>query len=531
MAELPTKKISELTETTDFDGTEVFHCLDPFNNKATLQNIRNFVSASNEVIINSIDDFPAPVAGVITLESGKRYTLNNVIVTSNRFVFPAGATVTFSSVDLGNALVYTGTGTMFSGLDFSIVTFELMLCQAPSGTFFDMDGTGSFFIVDSIFISCQAIGEIKNNSFSINFAVFSDYGTGFVCKDRTDTLPRVNISLSLVRFDQGKNQSTSILRVEGNINRVALDINAFQTNGANESILDLDESLRTNNTNITLTTPLFDTSLGGQVFATGSLQQDYIRAVFFGTIGAPDSTVSVQIGFEGATEVTTINTANTREIINARILCQLPERILFQDVVTFDNVTNTLTARLLDGTTAFNHGLSDNDRLFLKSGPGASLPPEFNETTEYFVVTATAQTFQLSLTQGGPAISFTTNGTITNYYRHLVGVNAANWLVYIGIEKSKIAFNGSASILTVSGQDKIIHMDLVKFDTNFAATTDLDLFGKGSRVTINSSDPQGSSIHGLVELSEGESLRLFVTNETDTTNLIATDANIAFLKA
>lgn len=54
-----------------------------------------------------------------------------------------------------------------------------------------------------------------------------------------------------------------------------------------------------------------------------------------------------------------------------------------------------------------NHGFSDNDtvRVF-----GDNLPTGLSQGTLYYVITSTADTLQLSLTQGGAAINFTTDG-------------------------------------------------------------------------------------------------------------------------
>lgn len=59
--------------------------------------------------------------------------------------------------------------------------------------------------------------------------------------------------------------------------------------------------------------------------------------------------------------------------------------------------------------TRLNHGLDNNDIIQLTTN--GTLPAPFAVTTDYFVVNKTIDTFQLSLTSGGPAINSTTAGS------------------------------------------------------------------------------------------------------------------------
>lgn len=58
------------------------------------------------------------------------------------------------------------------------------------------------------------------------------------------------------------------------------------------------------------------------------------------------------------------------------------------------------------------HGLENNDRV--KMG-GTALPAELNGETYYHVVNKNNDDFQISLTQGGAAVTFTTDGTSVTY--------------------------------------------------------------------------------------------------------------------
>lgn len=64
-----------------------------------------------------------------------------------------------------------------------------------------------------------------------------------------------------------------------------------------------------------------------------------------------------------------------------------------------------------DTLEAPSHGLSTGQSVVVWAVPGASLPAPLAEGTVYWVVTATADDLQLSLTSGGAAINLTAVGS------------------------------------------------------------------------------------------------------------------------
>ena len=62
--------------------------------------------------------------------------------------------------------------------------------------------------------------------------------------------------------------------------------------------------------------------------------------------------------------------------------------------------------------TSIAHGLANTDRVFVAAPAGSSLPTGLSATTLYFVVGATTDSFQLSLTSGGAAVDITANGEV-----------------------------------------------------------------------------------------------------------------------
>lgn len=68
----------------------------------------------------------------------------------------------------------------------------------------------------------------------------------------------------------------------------------------------------------------------------------------------------------------------------------------------------------LDEFTLAAHGLTDGTQIMLKNNAG-SLPAGLSPNVAYFVISATTNTFQLSLISGGSAINITDVGTGTHY--------------------------------------------------------------------------------------------------------------------
>jgi hypothetical protein len=64
-----------------------------------------------------------------------------------------------------------------------------------------------------------------------------------------------------------------------------------------------------------------------------------------------------------------------------------------------------------DVLTVPGHALVNNDQVRLLAVPGASLPAGLSEGTTYFVISVSGITLQLSLTQGGAAVTLTGDGS------------------------------------------------------------------------------------------------------------------------
>lgn len=65
-----------------------------------------------------------------------------------------------------------------------------------------------------------------------------------------------------------------------------------------------------------------------------------------------------------------------------------------------------------DVITSYAHGLVNTDRVVLEQFQGVALPTGYSEGTVYFVVGGTTDTFQVSLTSGGAAVTISADGEL-----------------------------------------------------------------------------------------------------------------------
>lgn len=78
------------------------------------------------------------------------------------------------------------------------------------------------------------------------------------------------------------------------------------------------------------------------------------------------------------------------------------------------------TTLVNDQLLSVGHGMADNDRVMLFNVYAESLPTGLTEGTIYFVVSSAANTFKVSLTQGGAAVDITAVGGGEGYWQRVV---------------------------------------------------------------------------------------------------------------
>ena len=151
----------------------------------------------NTVIIKTMSDFPAPATGVITLVAKTLYLITAELSTSDRFVLGSGTTIQMQSTS-GVTLTYTGTGSMWTGVDVSC-TFNFCRFIAATGKVFDISdtvgGLVNFTFTASVVISAAEFGSFSN----LATASFFNSGTGPCTQGASFTGTSFNI-ISFINF-------------------------------------------------------------------------------------------------------------------------------------------------------------------------------------------------------------------------------------------------------------------------------------------------------------------------------------------
>jgi len=122
-----------------------------------------FSTPANQLIINSLSDFPNAVGGVITLADDTFYLIgDNLAVTTDRFVL--GADTVVAGLDSSaSSISYSGTETMFTSVDNSN-KITLLTLDCPNGKLHDISSTGPASVFQLINCTVDNVDEIGNLS-------------------------------------------------------------------------------------------------------------------------------------------------------------------------------------------------------------------------------------------------------------------------------------------------------------------------------------------------------------------------------
>lgn len=123
----------------------------------------------NYVLVKSAADFPAPVAGVITLAAGVEYEINGTITLSNSINLNG---CTMKGDDSSNdKLIYTGAGSLFTGDKTGNLRYLTM--TAASGSIFNINALATaqnMIVQNCFFLGCSSVGTISGVGGTVFFA-------------------------------------------------------------------------------------------------------------------------------------------------------------------------------------------------------------------------------------------------------------------------------------------------------------------------------------------------------------------------
>jgi hypothetical protein len=156
---------------------------------------------TNEKSINSMDDFPDAVGGVITLpDDNINYVIGAALSTADRFNV-TGNNVSFTANNIfGPTFTYTGVGTLFTGVDVNFDIRDIRLDAPNGGQLFDFSDT----VGASVIFNCTSVSALncgKWGTFNDLLSIIHTNSSCIVdCKDGVSILgTNINI-LSFTRF-------------------------------------------------------------------------------------------------------------------------------------------------------------------------------------------------------------------------------------------------------------------------------------------------------------------------------------------
>jgi len=269
-------------------------------------------SANNIKVINEAADFPEPSGGVITLEDNITYYISANVVTSDRFICGANNIIT-SNNPFANALIYTGSGDMFTGVNVSFAV-DRGVISCPNSQPFNFSATAGNFPTFGLNLTtianCQKCGTFDNlRSVNVTNTAFFDCTDGISISgvDNWDT-----VTVSRLRIDGG----TSV------INGLDLTSSLHETFELNNYVIiggvgTVGITGLANNANIK---PDFIASVDQCEFTSGvtplsGITIEDVRFSFLSNSGLQDSTIDANPYLSTATTVT-ISTSGVYEKIN-----------------------------------------------------------------------------------------------------------------------------------------------------------------------------------------------------------------------
>lgn len=431
------------------------------------------------IYVNSISDFPDPVAGIIDLEE-KLYILTTNISTSNKFNVPAGVHAKIIGVSYSILLTYTGADAMFNVVSAgSRITLKEFTASAPSGSIYNVDTeapiTNTYFFITDV----DSIGIVKNAPIHFFGCFFQDFSTGLIL----DSVPILSTGQTTIK--NGKNNvDTVLLTLKGTLGSIRL-VGITVSAESNEYSLYIDPTSTGGGV-----VGNCDMAGAGNVFFSDSKDQKDISWIFSNNENIQDSTTTSQI-FVGDNSLTSSSpVANIPVMINSNqwnsdfleritngtdgvavyiglesILLDLTGSVKMAPLLgntkkltaQFGHIFNgdSFIITFTNGTNIINETGTDRingEQISFYDSPG-TLPAEIRRDVFYYIINKTTNSFQVSYTSGGAAVTFADDGTPVNNYSvaEIIGVPSTI--------TTNVGDPGSAAILAiveVKTNDKIV---------------------------------------------------------------------------
>jgi len=437
--------------------------------------------STNVIYINSDTDLPTPQnidarGNCYHLAANKRYVFTYAPTLTIPFAIPNDS-VRVTQIH-SNTITWNGTGALFRGLntftDLSLEVFDILIAGDGTNTCFDIPAGLSFAIILSDFDNIE-IGILD----SIQFVVIER--TSF--KNITGTLSLNDCNVSYCRalsFQASSSFSDVYISLSGTtISNVF--VNCQMVPLAGDTCFNLDSGL-TGFVNILGSN--FVLAYGGTVFDTGGLDQTDLNVNCFASTGVSASHIAgeafqtpssspiiIDIPAQNAYVISNVDgwipdgeeritidatgfitlTALEEQLININRDMRIDQATSSYEIGIREwiiHVEDSTDVTFTNGTNVINEtatALVDDDTIVFRNTAG-TLPAELRKDIIYYVVNKATNTFQISYTEGGSAITFTDDGTPTNQY-HIVNKH--------GSEPSETISAGTPKTLSLKSQFKM----------------------------------------------------------------------------
>jgi hypothetical protein len=227
----------------------------------------NTASRDNFVLVKSAADFPAPVAGVITLASNTVYELNGTITTVNKINLNNAWICGRDAIN--DKLIYTGaTGELFTGSAGGNVR-QLTLCAPTPGTkVFNINAAGAnvnFTVLNCYIGNSYEVGVVQNFGGVVYFQTVAYLGNTNGITFQNDSV------VAVINTLWDKNNHNTYEKFAGTFSAIQKSTGAMRTVSSNASV-GIDVSGITAVSTAELKNVLF---VGDGTFKTGSFSNNW----------------------------------------------------------------------------------------------------------------------------------------------------------------------------------------------------------------------------------------------------------------
>lgn len=283
---------------------------------AMFDELFNSLGENPTVYVAQESDFPVQDATTITLESQIIYDVTEAVVTGKRFIVENGAKITSRNIN-GPLLTYTGSGSMFTGVDasFSIDQIQISHANAQGFSFTDNVGGTRLFLADNI----RSVAGTKTGTFS-NMAVVS-FATGSARNnDDGITLSGANMNVVFINgFVHTSASPTSVALDVGATVSKTWEIRSFVPSGPAGSV-GISGAAASANVPAGIVGTVTSCNFTGVDTPLVGWSVDDIRWIYVGNSGIKNTNKQALVSLKNNALVTTITSA-TPEKINGVYEC------------------------------------------------------------------------------------------------------------------------------------------------------------------------------------------------------------------